>query len=76
MSERDVERAGEAPSDTEALVGDTATSDPRTDRQRVAPSEATSRESETLTPDSLVPPRGDEREGVEQVIEPELSDPE
>jgi hypothetical protein len=75
MSERDVERAGDAPSDTEALVGDTAASDPPTDRQRVSPTEAASRDSLATTPDSAVSPRGDGREGVEQVLDAEPSDP-
>lgn len=76
MSERDVERAGDGPSDSEALVGDTAASDPRSDRQAVQPSEASSREASALTPDSLVSPRGSEPESVEAYVESEDRDPE
>ena len=76
MSERDVERAGDVPSDGEALVGDTAASDPRSDRQSVQPSEASSREASVLTPDSLVSPRGAEPESVEAYVESEDRDPE
>ena len=76
MSERDVERAGGAPSDTEALVGDTAASEPLTERERVAPPEEASRERAAATPDSAVSPRGDARDGVEQLVDPEVSDPE
>jgi len=39
-----IDKQGEAPSDTESLVGDTAASDKLTDRKRVQPSETESRE--------------------------------
>jgi len=38
------DKQGDAPSDTEALVGDTAASDKLTDRTRVQPSEVDARE--------------------------------
>lgn len=42
--ENRTEKQGDAPSDTEPLVGDTAASDRLTDRKRVQPSEAEARE--------------------------------
>ena len=42
MSEGD--RQGSAPSDSEDLMGDTAASEPLTEKKRVQPSEAASRE--------------------------------
>jgi len=40
------ERQGDAPSDTEGLVGDTAASDPLTTKKRVQPSEADERDNQ------------------------------
>ena len=53
----DDERQGSSPSDAEELIGDTAASDPLTERKGVQPAEAASREESGALPVNREPSR-------------------
>ena len=53
----DDERQGSSPSDAEELIGDTAASDPLTERKGVQPAETSSREESSALPVNREPSR-------------------